>query len=139
MIESSTQRCIEKLANACYGLPGIEPDGTSECPFAEEVYFRKEEAAFELKQKLKSLYEWEKSYQNEIARGESRFREGAISSLQNTRDSIAAAKKALAIADKRKFPREPIGPFGRRVGEPLPSTQELLSNDRIMKRFMEGE
>ena len=43
-----TDRAVEELVQAARVLPRVEEDGTSECPFAEELYARKEEAQMEV-------------------------------------------------------------------------------------------
>jgi hypothetical protein len=134
-----TARLIEELAEACWGLPAIRPDGTSESPTSEQAYFRKEEAAYKLKKHLEDLYRLEKDTEHELRHCTSHFRDGTKSVLMSTRKAIADAKQALARAAMKKFPREPRGPFGGRVGEPLPSTRELLSNEHKVRRLMEGK
>jgi len=43
-------RAVEVLVNKCRVLPPVEPDGSSDCPFAERLYFEKEEAVLDVKQ-----------------------------------------------------------------------------------------
>jgi len=138
-MKSRTDELIEALAETFWRLPTVAPDGTSQCTFAEELYFKKEEAAYELKQHLERLYESEKFFEGELRKCGDQPREGTKMCLADTRKSIAEAKKALARAATKKFPREPRGPFGRRVGQEMPSTRELLSNDHKVKHLMEGK
>ena len=41
---------VQTLVDACRMLPDVEPDGSSECPFAESLYFKKEEAVLRVQE-----------------------------------------------------------------------------------------
>jgi hypothetical protein len=138
-MKSHLEELIEKLAVEFHKLLRIEPDGTSECPFAEAWYFTKEEAAFELRKHVQGLRELRASYRDRLHKSTGEEAKHCRAELHNMLQEITEGEKALARADTKKFPREPRGPFGERVGQPLPSTSELLSNEHKVRYLTEGK
>ena len=59
---------VEDLQRACAELPHVEPDGSSECPFAEALYAKKERLWDRLVQDLPRLNGWLRQTDAEIAR-----------------------------------------------------------------------
>jgi len=55
-----------KLVEKCRVLPVVEADGSSECPFAERLYFEKEEAVLRVKETRKQHMERIDTLQKEI-------------------------------------------------------------------------
>ena len=150
---------IENLAAAFRVLPPIQEDGSSEAPQAEAAYFRKEEQVVFLNQKLQLARSYVQQQRDQAERferkhGEIAFRgdvlngqkrpddysgydrdlirqyEGMQSFLSRLQEAIQKGEKALRAAETKKFPRVPMSDFGRRPGEPLPSTSELLDNSK---------
>ena len=64
----STKQCMEDLDRSVHSLPSVDEDGNSECPFAEELYAKKEELQEKLEARLKDLFEMMKAVDAEIAR-----------------------------------------------------------------------
>ena len=48
-------KCVEELLRAASQLPKVDENGSSECPFAEELYAKKEEAQKKVQQCLPQL------------------------------------------------------------------------------------
>ncbi|HBG25748.1 MAG: hypothetical protein A2Y10_20275 [Planctomycetes bacterium GWF2_41_51] len=55
-----TESCIGNLDSAAGQLPRVEEDGSSECPFAKELYDKKEEAQKKVEACLNRLHECHK-------------------------------------------------------------------------------
>ncbi|MDD5135638.1 MAG: hypothetical protein PHP01_09560 [Phycisphaerae bacterium] len=60
--------CIAELAQKISQLPKVEQDGSSECPFARQLYADKEEAQKKVQCCLEKLNEYGSWVQSEIAR-----------------------------------------------------------------------
>jgi hypothetical protein len=60
--------CIEELLRAARSLPKVDKDGSSECPFAEEWYAKKEEAQEKVSKCLKRLNKYSCWITKEISR-----------------------------------------------------------------------
>ena len=126
-------------------LPNVAGDGTTDCPFAEELYYRKERtAAFvrddlrDLKRALQGTNEAIASLENKgdgladqrealhggaaqdrFAAAETSLR-SRVTDLQRERqellEAIAELEATLREADARKYPGgDPRGPFGKTV------------------------
>jgi len=65
---SKAAGCVEELLHAARQLPEVNEDGSSECPFAEEWYAKKEEAQEKVSQCLKQLDEYSCWITEEIGR-----------------------------------------------------------------------
>ncbi len=64
----STKKCMEDLDRSVHSLPSVDEDGNSECPFADELYAKKEELQKTLEARLKDLFEMLKAVDAEIKR-----------------------------------------------------------------------
>ena len=64
----STKKCMEDLDRSVHSLPSVDEKGNSECPFAEELYAKKEELQKTLEARLKDLFEMMKAVDAEIKR-----------------------------------------------------------------------
>ena len=64
----STKKCMEDLDRSVHSLPSVDEKGNSECPFAEELYAKKEELQKTLEARLKDLFEMLKAVDAEIKR-----------------------------------------------------------------------
>jgi hypothetical protein len=62
------EKLYEKLQSETYGLPKVDDKGHSECPFAEDLYFRKEQAVDEVTKALKRASGYRILLKQEIAR-----------------------------------------------------------------------
>ena len=66
----STKKCMEDLDRSVHSLPSVDEEGNSECPFADELYAKKEELQEKLESRLKDLFELLKAVEAEIKRCE---------------------------------------------------------------------
>ena len=126
-------------------LPDTGADGSSECPFAEEMFYSKEKTAQFVRDDLDSLRDDLKFTTDQIAKlerktdelahererlhgeqAQDKFAEAELKLLAHMRDlqhrrrdlleAIAELEATLREAGSRKFPGgDPRGPFGRRV------------------------
>jgi len=64
----SAAHAMEELAEAVAVLPRVDKDGSSECPFAEQLYRQKEEAHLEAQGELNDLEELLRAVDQEIGR-----------------------------------------------------------------------
>ena len=64
----NTKKCMEDLDRSVHSLPSVDENGNSECPFADELYAKKEELQKTLEARLKDLFEMLKAVDAEIAR-----------------------------------------------------------------------
>lgn len=62
------EESLEKLRTRTRTLPKVKKDGSSECPFAEDLYAQKEEAAKAAQRRLEELRELLRLIENKIAR-----------------------------------------------------------------------
>lgn len=60
--------CIEALRNAVSFLPKVDEQGNSDCPFAKELYEKKEKAQEEVAACIDRLHEYEKWTDDQIKR-----------------------------------------------------------------------
>jgi hypothetical protein len=58
----------EQLKRITESLPAVDPNGNSECPFARELYARKEKAERELIGRLPMLHQYLNAVEKELAR-----------------------------------------------------------------------
>jgi hypothetical protein len=126
-------------------LPRVNPDGSSECPFAEDLFYRKERTAQFVRDDLRQLRDFLTSCTNHIAIGQNKIHELAHerealngraaqdwfaeaelrwqAQLRNDQqvrrdliDTIAEIEATLREAGARQFPGgDPRGPFGKRL------------------------
>ena len=142
----SMNRYVEELLNKVKVLPRVDPKGNSECPFAEDLYAEKEEAAEKVEMDSRKLRSYLRLVEEEIARctanserisadarslylDEAKERyavAGQTQDYQTTRaiqqrkaltDLISKIEKALALARSNVFPgRKPKKSFQPPVG-----------------------
>lgn len=126
-------------------LPRVNADGSSECPFSENLFYRKERTAQFVRDDLRQLRDFLTSCTNHIAIGQNKIHELAHerealngkaaqdcfakaelhwqAQLQNDQqvrrdliDTIAEVEATLREAGARQFPGgDPRGPFGKRL------------------------
>jgi len=128
-----TEKNIEDLDRSVHSLPAVDKEGNSECPFAEELYAKKEKLQEKLQSQLKELYKILEAIEAEISRcrnnltvvtshqnkingdkvrdhyTEEEARLAArITQLNNMREevlkAIKACQKAIAEASAKYFP-----------------------------------
>ena len=163
---------LVRLVDKCQVLPHVEPDGASECAFAEALYFSMEETKLEvlklrtahterieeLRQRIVAVQEtstkpgW--ATEDDCDAGSDRFDE-YCREVKEAENQIQAQVKDLKVALRRlqieraiieeilvKVARKnfPGGPKsqGRRPGDPLPTTRELLDPSPRVRRFLES-
>jgi hypothetical protein len=80
---------IQKLMEACNILPTVDREGFSECPYAEELYAKKEERAKELRNLQQLLFEYRAAAEKEIER------------LRHNRMTVAHDASQLDSADAK--------------------------------------
>lgn len=86
--------CADAALLAIRQLPKVDKDGNSECPFAEELYARKEEAVEQVKSCLRKLYE----YANWIEEQLGRCRQNA-SILSSGKDSLHTERPQITLSE----------------------------------------
>lgn len=144
-----------ELRRDCDRLPTVTPEGSSDCPFAEDVYYQKEETARFVRNDLEELKRYERDaaglaslcwkklddLAQERARLNSEAPAGHVleaeASLQNEvqqhhsmrkdlKEAILEVEATLREAEARRFPgREPRGPYGAVVRREKPKARPL--------------
>jgi hypothetical protein len=137
---------VEGLLNAISVLPKVDEEGNSECPFAEDLYAQKEEAAEKVEAELPKLRGYVGVVEQEIARCEANLQEinadsgslnlpeakgkyneavraqetqykKAIGQRKALTDTISRAEEALSLSRSKAFPvRKPQKSYHPPVG-----------------------
>lgn len=132
-----------ELRRDCDILPRVSADGSSECPFAEDLYFRKEQSARFVREDLKELKQFAAMAASIARSGREKLSElseqrshlhhegpqkhfiEAEDTLQDRmrqhermsrdlQEAITEVEATLRESDARRFPgREPRGPYGQ--------------------------
>jgi hypothetical protein len=139
---SETQALISQLHSKLRGLPRVDNQGRSECPFAEDLFSAKEQVAEKLGLRLKPLLEYRTAVEQEVERTRRNlavlsdgahalhssdvatpFRKAEFSQeaearraadqLHRIQEMIPAVERALQIAATKRFP-------GRKPRPPVP-------------------
>ena len=97
-VMASTEKSLDDLNHKNRILPKVEKDGSSECPFAEDLYADKEEAAQKLTKRLQELRSFLPQIDEKIARFKSNLNridnDGKAISYDKAKDEYHSAKRA---------------------------------------------
>jgi hypothetical protein len=150
---SETQALIFALHNKMRGLPPVDNQGHSECPFAEDLFSAKEQVAEKLGLRLKTLREYRTAVEQEVERTRRNlavlsdgahalhspdvatpFRKAEFSQeaearraadqLHRIQEMIPAVERALQIAATKRFPGRKPRPPVPHGGTPNPTAGE---------------
>jgi len=128
---SHQDKLFEKLQSKTDGLPKVDDKGQSECPFAENLYFRKEEAVNEVAKSLKRASGYRSLLEKEIARirqNLARIHDDAGSlHLDQAKEKYAMAKKSQEIHLKKNTQRQ------KRLVDLISKGKKLLRLDKKNK------
>lgn len=111
------QSCINKLQSATKVLPKVDKDGSSECPFAEELYAQKEEAQKEAQECLEKLGEYQLWVENQIR------------ICQNNLSIISSGKAALRTdrpRDRLSEAEDNLSAFCKKLEELLGKIEDVF-------------
>jgi hypothetical protein len=165
-IESFLQHaasCIETLRNAVSFLPKVDEKGNSDCPFAKELYEKKEKAQEEVASCIDRLHEYEKWTDDQIKRclnnltvisanadrlnsdlprrdfTEAEAKAAALYKRLvrlrlKIRKAIKKCQKAIKEASQKKYPD--AGEDGDYVSDDLSDSPEDESSDEQMDEFL---
>jgi hypothetical protein len=92
-------KCIDELEEAMTVLPHVEDDGSSECPFAGELYAKKEELEEEVQSAIERMQGYDADLEGEIQRRKTNLEliqtdENRLN-LQETQDRYLKAEDEL--------------------------------------------
>ncbi len=110
---AATKRNIEKVRSAMRVLPPVKEDGSSDCPFAEQLFYKKEKAARELQARCPSLQECLGAVEQECAK---RNRE---------RGRIGADARAVMLPESQNHYQDALAAQNARCREVAQQRQEL--------------
>ena len=116
----TTRQLVVNLSYYHAQLPRIEPDGSSPCPDAEGAYFRAALAERALSERLRHSRECLRKDEERLRNAkDEQGRDSYRRATRTDREEIAWAERALRNAQKKRFPREPRGPWGESVAEAI--------------------
>jgi hypothetical protein len=124
-------KLFDKLQSKIRELPKVDAKGQSECPFAEDLYFRKEEAVDEVTKALKRASGYRILLKQEIARIRKNLKQihdGAGSlHLDEAKEKYALAIQAQEIPLKKNIQRQ------KRLVDLISKGKKLLQLDKKNK------
>ena len=124
--------CVEELLQAARVLPRVEEDGNSECPFAEELYAKKEEAQRDAEiclEKLGGNLAW---VDDQIGHCENNL--GTISSGQQQLNNDGAKDSFSEAEERLEAFREKLNELRDEIEEAMDKVDKALE-ESVPKRF----
>jgi len=137
---ATAKNCIEELLRAARQLPKVDEDGSSECPFAEELYAKKEEAQKKAQECLEQLNEYQDWVEQELTRCQSNL--SVVSSGKSalhTDRAIGrlsdAEERLVALCEKLEELLEKIQKIFRHLQESLKEAFSKQFPGRIPRKY----
>lgn len=114
---TTAQGCIQELLMAARQLPNVDGDGNSECPFAEQLYAKKEEAQRKAQCYLEKLGEYQSWLEEQIGR------------CQANISTVSSGKSALSTdgpRDRLSDAEEKLSAFSKKLGKLFKKSEKVF-------------
>lgn len=124
--------CVEQLLQATRQLPQVDDDGSSECPFAEQLYAEKEEAQRDAEICLEKLGEYIEWVEDQISRCKGNL--SIISSGLQQLNTDAARDRLSEAEDNLEAFGKKLSELHDKVDEAMKKLDSALA-ESVPKRF----